>query len=82
MVLFRVNVVHGWGYRRYVVANLEKARKISLVQSEFDYTTTKTNNISNFSAWHNRANLIPKLLPPSSDDTFEEKRKELLSSGN
>ena len=80
--LYTLIAVHGWQYRRYVVANIEKIRNVALAKSEFDYTTTKTNNISNFSAWHNRANLIPKLLPPSSDNTFEEKRKEFLASGS
>ena len=74
-------VVHGWEYRRYVVSNIEKVRGVSLAQSEFDYTTTKTNNISNFSAWHNRANLIPHLLPPVTASTFEEERKQFLQRG-
>jgi len=79
--LFLAHVVHGWGYRRYVVESIEKTRNVSLAQSEFDYTTSKTNNISNFSAWHNRANLIPKLLPPISDSSFEEQRRSFLASG-
>jgi geranylgeranyl transferase type-2 subunit alpha len=76
-----LNVVHGWGYRRYVVSNIEKLRGISLAKSEFDYTTSKTNNISNFSAWHNRANLIPYLLPSITADNFEEERKAFLQRG-
>src|SRR5579859_7516781 len=40
--------VHGWEYRRYVVASIEKAKGISLAKKEFDYTTVKTNNISNY----------------------------------
>ena len=73
--------VHGWEYRRYVVANIERLRDVSLAENEFDYTTTKTNNISNFSAWHNRANLIPHLLPPTTASDFEDKRKEFLRRG-
>ncbi|KAK9463389.1 uncharacterized protein V1516DRAFT_667638, partial [Lipomyces oligophaga] len=54
---------HGWHYRRYVVAQLESATGKSLARQEFDYTTTKINsNFSNFSAWHNRTKLIPRLL--------------------
>ena len=73
--------VHGWEYRRYVVASIEKAKGISLAKKEFDYTTLKTNNISNFSAWHNRATLIPKLLPPPTAETFHKERQSLLQSG-
>jgi hypothetical protein len=73
--------VHGWGYRRYVVANIEKVRGVSLAKTEFDYTTAKTNNISNFSAWHNRANLIPTLLPPVTATDFEHERKAFLAAG-
>jgi geranylgeranyl transferase type-2 subunit alpha len=76
-----VFVVHGWEYRRYVVANLEQKRGTSLSKSEFAYTTTKTNNISNFSAWHNRANLIPALLPPWTDSNFEQEKKTFLMKG-
>lgn len=74
--------VHGWEYRRYVVASIEQAKGISLTKKEFEYTTLKTNNISNFSAWHNRATLIPKLLPPPTADEFNKERQSLLQSGN
>lgn len=67
---------HGWQYRRFLVENIQKkaAREYNtqpnleeLVQlkiniKEFEYTTSKINkNISNFSAWHNRTKLIPKI---------------------
>lgn len=59
----------GWGYRRTVVAALESMRSSSddapssIIQNEFDYTTKMINsNLSNFSAWHNRSKLIPRLL--------------------
>jgi geranylgeranyl transferase type-2 subunit alpha len=74
-------LVHGWEYRRYVVVNIERARGSSLSESEFEFTTNKTNNISNFSAWHNRANLIPTLLPPRTDPKFEDERKAFLTKG-
>ena len=73
--------VHGWEYRRYVVSSIEKLRGVSLAKTEFDYTTTKTNNISNFSAWHNRAMLIPQLLPPATAPNFDTERKALLQKG-
>ena len=63
------------------MASIEKRRGISLAQSEFDYTTTKTTDISNFSAWHNRALLVPRLLPPSDSPAFETARKSFLKKG-
>ncbi|KAK9480887.1 hypothetical protein V1514DRAFT_317745 [Lipomyces japonicus] len=61
---------HGWHYRRYVVAkrtgrdeSASPGSGSSLVRDEFDYTTVKIKqNFSNFSAWHNRTKLIPKLI--------------------
>ena len=58
-----------WGYRRTVVDGLETVQTDdgvlprSYVESEFEYTTQmiKT-NLSNFSAWHRRSKLIPRLL--------------------
>ncbi|KAK9235848.1 hypothetical protein V1525DRAFT_408665 [Lipomyces kononenkoae] len=59
---------HGWHYRRYVVQGTEQATGKSLVRPEFDYTTTKIKaNFSNFSAWHNRTKLIPRLLKEEPD---------------
>ncbi|TGO77449.1 hypothetical protein BELL_0108g00210 [Botrytis elliptica] len=56
---------HGWGYRRTVVSQLEdpKLNGSSMVESEFAYTTRMINaELKNFSAWHNRSKLIPRLL--------------------
>ncbi len=54
---------HGWGYRRTVVEAIERLGDISMAEKEFEYTTKmiKT-NLSNFSAWHYRSQLIPRLL--------------------
>lgn len=81
---------HGWGYRRMVVAELESERLSvqttdairprSMVRAEFDYTTRMINtNLSNFSAWHNRSKLIPRLLQEG--EASEETRRRLLDDG-
>jgi len=81
---------HAWGYRRFVVSQIERlttsedvpasgpAQK-SLSESEFEYTTKmiKT-NLSNFSAWHNRSQLIPKILRERNADA--EARRVFLDS--
>jgi geranylgeranyl transferase type-2 subunit alpha len=81
---------HAWGYRRFVVSQIERlaaseaapttgtAQK-SLSESEFEYTTKmiKT-NLSNFSAWHNRSQLIPKILHKRNADA--KARRAFLGS--
>ena len=80
---------HGWSYRREVVRELERLgsqedhdstdRQTSMVESEFAYTTKmiKT-NLSNFSAWHNRSQLIPRLLDERKADNAD--RRKLLDA--
>lgn len=73
---------HGWGYRRMIVRNLEspELNGRSMAQEEYEYTTKMIgNNLSNFSAWHNRTNLIVQLLRERSAGSSE--RKDLLDSG-
>jgi geranylgeranyl transferase type-2 subunit alpha len=56
---------HAWGYRRLVVAQLESSELNgkSMAEDEFAYTTKMIRqSLSNFSAWHNRSQLIPKVL--------------------
>ncbi|KAI0102579.1 prenyltransferase alpha subunit repeat protein [Nemania sp. FL0031] len=56
---------HAWGYRRFVVANLEKSelQGKSMTEDEFLFMTKMIKrDLSNFSAWHNRSQLIPRLL--------------------
>ncbi|KAH7058970.1 hypothetical protein B0J12DRAFT_379374 [Macrophomina phaseolina] len=73
---------HGWDYRRFIVRTLEQipnedGRNTSMVEAEFEYTTKmiKT-NLSNFSAWHNRSKLIPRLLEER--DADEEARRKFM----
>ncbi|KAL8767726.1 MAG: hypothetical protein Q9194_005904, partial [Teloschistes cf. exilis] len=61
---------HGWGYRRKVFAAMEElsteinaSTDASMTEAEFEYTTRMIkSNLSNFSAWHRRSKLIPRLL--------------------
>ncbi|KAI0466063.1 hypothetical protein F4859DRAFT_336158 [Xylaria cf. heliscus] len=55
---------HAWGYRRYLVSRLESTSLLgrSLVEDEFAYTNIIKENLSNFSAWHNRSRLMLRLL--------------------
>lgn len=76
MLEYDLRNYHGWSYRRFIVDNIEKAETsatttanedeqilalVKINSKEFEYTTSKINNISNFSAWHNRSQLIPKI---------------------
>ena len=77
---------HGWGYRRTVVSALESSAlhtedpSMSMVETEFEYTTKMINsNLSNFSAWHNRSKLIPRLLDEGGAD--HQARRKFLDGG-
>lgn len=77
---------HGWSYRRETVRALERlAQQVSgdeqpiasMTEQEFAYTTKMIRaNLSNFSAWHNRLQLIPKLLRERNADG--DARRKLL----
>ncbi|KAI4136482.1 MAG: hypothetical protein LQ340_008129, partial [Diploschistes diacapsis] len=57
-----------------------RSRSMSMVQSEFDYTTRMINtNLSNFSAWHSRSKLIPRLLDEQGAD--HAARRKMLDDG-
>lgn len=73
---------HGWRYRRIIVAQLESPALdgTSMVESEFEYTTKMIkSNLSNFSAWHNRSKLIPRLLDERKADDVA--RRKFLDEG-
>lgn len=60
---------HGWGYRRVVISGLEIIQSnlnepaVVFTEDEFKYATRMIeSNLSNFSAWHTRSKLIPRLL--------------------
>jgi len=74
---------HAWGYRRHVVNQLESSALggVSMAESEFSYTDRMTRaNLSNFSAWHRRSKLIPRLLDERGADSLT--RKAFLDQGN
>ena len=75
---------HGWGYRRKVTSELEspKLNGKSMVESEFEYTTKMIHGdkgLSNFSAWHRRSKLIPRLLDERKAD--DATRRQFLDDG-
>jgi geranylgeranyl transferase type-2 subunit alpha len=73
---------HAWGYRRHVVAQLESAtlQGSSMVEAEFAYTERMINtDLSNFSAWHSRSKLIPRLLEERGAD--DAARRAFLDEG-
>lgn len=77
---------HGWGYRSTVIRALEgnafqyEALTTDLTKQEFNYTTKMIkSNLSNFSAWHSRSKLIPKLLSEMKAD--HKTRRNFLDDG-
>ncbi|KAK7920103.1 protein prenylyltransferase [Apiospora marii] len=75
---------HAWSYRRFIVSALESGAKNdggntakSMTESEFAYTYSMIKvDLSNFSAWHNRSKLAPRLLDERGAD--DAARKEFL----
>ncbi|EDO17642.1 hypothetical protein Kpol_1004p16 [Vanderwaltozyma polyspora DSM 70294] len=64
---------HAWHYRRIIVNEIEKISGKSMDKSELEYTTLNINqNISNFSSWHQRAKLLPRMF--STDEVMDKKK--------
>lgn len=54
---------HGWHYRRLILNKLENVTGVNRDKDELEYVTKNINkNISNYSAWHQRAALISNLF--------------------
>ena len=73
---------HGWEYRRTVIGHLEGKvlNGESKARSEFEYTTKMIgSNLSNFSAWHNRTNLILRIL--NEESATDTERRTMLNDG-
>lgn len=58
---------HVWSYRRFIVEHMKDNNNNELIDfNEFKFTTKMINkDISNYSAWHNRSQLIVKLFNKS-----------------
>ena len=72
---------HGWMYRRRVVAHIENSALVpgentgAMVRDEFRYTIwmlTGAGGMKNYSAWHQRRMLIPRLLKEEGRDDQEK----------
>lgn len=76
---------HGWFYRRIVVANIENPAEggyKSMVKEEFEYTKRMVRGVggmTNYSAWHQRGALYPRLLAEENKD--EQERMDVLEDG-
>lgn len=77
---------HGWGYRRVVISALESSQSnlneavLIFTEDEFKYATRMIeSNLSNFSAWHIRSKLIPRLLNERQASNVE--REAFLEKG-
>lgn len=72
---------HGWSYRRFIISSIEEQTSQSQSPSEFQYTTKLINkNFSNYSALHNRSQLIIKMFADPSTKKQSPELAELFSS--
>lgn len=72
---------HGWDYRRFLVCLGDREPK-----QELEFSTRLINgNFSNYSSWHYRSSLLPKVFPNPDDegmvsDEFVKEELEMVSS--
>lgn len=71
-----------WGYRRHLVSTLEGPglEAPSMAETELAYTQQKVSSgLSNFSAWHHRTKIIPRILAERGAD--KDARLAFLEGG-
>lgn len=63
--------VHCWDYRRIIVA-----RSKTTLENELNFSTSKiTRNFSNYSSWHYRSELLPRIYPSTDGPTLLDQQK-------
>ncbi|KAI9307280.1 hypothetical protein BJ944DRAFT_197913 [Cunninghamella echinulata] len=68
---------HGWSYRRYVARQLCNSTPDvnTILNKEYDFTTEKIKqSFSNYSAWHQRSQLLPRIV-----SSMTEKEKNQIA---
>lgn len=65
---------HGWNYRRYVTRHHEGSSNVS--ENEFALQKIQE-NFSNYSAWHQRSKLLPRMYERGSSEYLEAISREL-----
>ena len=73
---------HGWGYRRKIVESLEsdELNGSSMAKDELSYSKRMIeDNLSNFSAWHNRTKLLIRSL--GEQQATDDERRRMLAEG-
>ena len=64
-------IVHCWDYRRTIVAKSKTS-----MENELNFSTSKINkNFSNYSSWHYRSELLPRIYPSAAGETQLDEQK-------